>query len=99
MSIIDLLVPEPKIQFSTYYAGGLLSHLRALLLQGLATSRPAIKRSTLAAVLTLALRPVQYAGYSQPLVSSYLLSILSIPGLVAMTKCKFGIPNEFQVEL
>ena len=99
MSIIDLLVPEPKIQFPTYYAGGLLSHLRALLLQGLATSRPAIKRSTLAAVLTLALRPVQYAGYSQPLVSSYLLSILSIPGLVAMTKCKFGIPNEFQVEL
>merc|ERR1719391_85658 len=33
-------------------AGGLVSHLRALLLQGLATSRPAIKRSTLAAVLT-----------------------------------------------
>ena len=83
MPQIELLIPEFKIQFPTCYAGGLLSHLRALLLQGLATSRPAIKRSTLAAVLTLALRPVQYAGYSQTLVSSYLLSILSIPGLIA----------------
>ena len=63
-----------------------MTHLRCLLLQGLATSRPAIKRSTLAAVLTLALRPVQYAGYSQTLVSSYLLSILSIPGLIAERK-------------
>ena len=63
-------------------AEGLLPSLRQLLVSGLGSARPALRRSTLAAVLALALRPVQYAAYSPPLVSQYLVSVLSVPGLL-----------------
>lgn len=70
-------------------AEGLLPSLRQLLVSGLGSARPALRRSTLAAVLALALRPVQYAAYSPPLVSQYLVSVLSVPGLLqhAATLC------------
>lgn len=64
---------------------GLLPNLRQLLLQGVAASRISMKRTTLSAVMNLALRPVQYSAFSQPLVSAYIVNILSVPGLLQQT--------------
>jgi len=61
---------------------GLMTNLKQLLLTGLASSKVTISRTTLSAVMTLAMRPVIYGSYSEQMVSLYLLHILSIPGLV-----------------
>jgi len=61
---------------------GLMSNLKTLLLTGLASSKVSLSRTTLSAVMTLALRPVVYGSYTDQLISLYLLHILSVPGLV-----------------
>jgi len=61
---------------------GLMSNLKHILLTGLASSKVSLSRTTLTAVMTLALRPVEYGSYSDQMVSLYLLHILSVPGLV-----------------
>lgn len=61
---------------------GLMKHLNTLLLNGLAGSKLKMKRTTLSAVMSLALRPVEYSSYSASLVSTYLLNILSVPGIL-----------------
>eukprot|EP00092_Neocalanus_flemingeri_P004280 GFUD01004600.1.p1 GENE.GFUD01004600.1~~GFUD01004600.1.p1 ORF type:complete len:1075 (-),score=280.83 GFUD01004600.1:210-3434(-) len=61
---------------------GLLTNLRHILLTGLASSKVSLSRTTLSAIMTLALRPVMYGSYSDQMVSLYLLNILSVPGLV-----------------
>ena len=59
---------------------GLMTNLQQLLLTGLASSKVSLSRTTLSAVMTLAIRPVMYGSYSDQLVSLYLLHILSVPG-------------------
>lgn len=61
---------------------GLMTNLKHLLLTGLACTKVCLSRTTLSAVMTLALRPVMYGSYSDQMVSLYLLNILSIPGVV-----------------
>jgi len=61
---------------------GLMTNLKHLLLTGLACTKVSLSRTTLSAVMTLALRPVVYGSYSDQMVSLYLLNILSIPGVV-----------------
>lgn len=61
---------------------GLMTNLKHLLLTGLACTKVCLSRTTLSAVMTLALRPVVYGSYSDQMVSLYLLNILSIPGVV-----------------
>jgi len=61
---------------------GLMKNLKKLLLTGLTGSKVIISKTTLAAVITLAIRPLSYSSYSEHVVSLYLLHILSIPGLV-----------------
>jgi len=75
---------------------GLMTNLKQVLLTGLASSKVSLSRTTLSAVMTLALRPVVYASYSDQMVSLYLLHILSIPGLVqhVATMCPDSLPTE-----
>lgn len=56
--------------------------LKKLLLNGLASTRVQLKKTSLSAVLNLALRPVISANFSDKLVSIFVLHILSVPGLV-----------------
>ncbi len=62
---------------------GFAGHLKRLLLRGLCGSRTLIKKTSLSAVMTLAMRPVISADFSVKLVSIFLLNVLSVPGLVA----------------
>ncbi|XP_048411813.1 ubiquitin-protein ligase E3B [Stegostoma tigrinum] len=61
---------------------GYYTVLQILLTNGLARSKPSLSKGTLTAVFTLALRPVVAAQFSDNLLRSFLLHIMSVPALV-----------------
>uniref|UniRef100_A0A3B4B1W5 HECT-type E3 ubiquitin transferase n=1 Tax=Periophthalmus magnuspinnatus TaxID=409849 RepID=A0A3B4B1W5_9GOBI len=61
---------------------GFYSVLQILLTNGLARSRPSLSKGTLTAIFTLALRPVLAAHFSDNLLRSFLLHIMSVPAVV-----------------
>uniref|UniRef100_A0A8C6SDZ6 Ubiquitin-protein ligase E3B n=1 Tax=Neogobius melanostomus TaxID=47308 RepID=A0A8C6SDZ6_9GOBI len=61
---------------------GFYSVLQILLTNGLARSRPSLSKGTLTAIFTLALRPVIAAHFSENLLRSFLLHIMSVPAIV-----------------
>lgn len=62
---------------------GFYSVLQILLTNGLARSRPSLSKGTLTAVFTLSLRPVVAAHFSDNLLRSFLLHIMSVPAFIA----------------
>lgn len=62
---------------------GLMIHMKKLLLRGLSSSRILLKKTSVTAAVTVSLRPVISADYSDKLVSAFLLNILSLPGLLS----------------
>ncbi|XP_064648502.1 ubiquitin-protein ligase E3B-like isoform X2 [Lineus longissimus] len=63
-------------------AKGLYPVLETLLSKGLARSKPVFKHATLSAIITVALRPLIAANYSDNLLTVFLLHILSVPGVI-----------------
>ena len=65
-----------------------MGHLKRLLLRGLCGGlRPSnFHKTTLVAAVTLTMRPVQSADFSDKLMSIYLLNVLSIPALTLHLK-------------
>lgn len=61
---------------------GFYSVLQILLTNGLARSRPSLSKGTLTAIFTLALRPVIAAHFSENLLRSFLLHIMSVPAII-----------------
>ncbi|XP_055959426.1 ubiquitin-protein ligase E3B [Patella vulgata] len=61
---------------------GLYSVLEVLLTKGLARCKPVFNKNTLSAMMTLALRPLIAANFSDNLLSVFLLHILSVPALI-----------------
>ncbi|XP_059843871.1 ubiquitin-protein ligase E3B isoform X2 [Hypanus sabinus] len=61
---------------------GYYTVLQILLTNGLARSKPSLSKATLTAIFTLALRPVIAAHFSDNLLRSFLLHIMSVPALV-----------------
>ncbi|KAK2176480.1 hypothetical protein NP493_662g01045 [Ridgeia piscesae] len=61
---------------------GFYPALQVLLTKGLARSKPCFKPASLAAVMTLALRPLVAAEFSTNLTSVFLLHILSVPAVI-----------------
>ncbi|KAK2156726.1 hypothetical protein LSH36_206g00029 [Paralvinella palmiformis] len=61
---------------------GLYPCLQILLTQGLSRSRPAFKSASLSASVTIALRPLIAANFSQTLLTSFVLHIMSVPALI-----------------
>ncbi|OCT98166.1 ubiquitin-protein ligase E3B [Xenopus laevis] len=61
---------------------GFYSVLQILLTNGLARSRPSLSKGTLTALFSLALRPVVAAQFSDNLLRSFLIHIMSVPALV-----------------
>ncbi|XP_006004610.1 ubiquitin-protein ligase E3B [Latimeria chalumnae] len=61
---------------------GFYTILQILLTNGLARSRPSLSKGTLTAIITLALRPVVAAHFSDNLLRSFLISIMSVPAVV-----------------
>lgn len=55
---------------------------QAMLVQGLARPRPALRHATLSACLTLAGRPLLASQFSAHDLSAYVMHVLSVPGLV-----------------
>ncbi|CAB1321602.1 unnamed protein product, partial [Coregonus sp. 'balchen'] len=64
---------------------GFYSILQILLTNGLARSRPSLTKGTLTAVFTLALRPVIAAHFSDNLLRSLLIHIMSVPAVCMTT--------------
>ncbi|XP_077097526.1 ubiquitin-protein ligase E3B [Siphateles boraxobius] len=62
---------------------GFYSVLQILLTNGLARSRPSLSKGTLTAIFTLSLRPVVAAHFSDNLLRSFLLHIMSVPGFIS----------------
>uniref|UniRef100_A0A7N8XY67 Ubiquitin-protein ligase E3B n=1 Tax=Mastacembelus armatus TaxID=205130 RepID=A0A7N8XY67_9TELE len=62
---------------------GFYSVLQILLTNGLARSKPSLSKGTLTAVFTLSLRPVIAAHFSDNLLRSFLLHIMSVPAVVS----------------
>ncbi|XP_018416141.1 PREDICTED: ubiquitin-protein ligase E3B [Nanorana parkeri] len=62
---------------------GFYSVLQILLTNGLARSRPSLSKATLTAVFSLALRPVVAAQFSDNLLRSFLIHIMSVPAIIA----------------
>ncbi|MEQ2279947.1 Ubiquitin-protein ligase E3B [Ameca splendens] len=62
---------------------GFYSILQILLTNGLARSKPSLSKGTLTAVFSLSLRPVIAAHFSDNLLRSFLLHIMSVPGIVS----------------
>ncbi|XP_067295424.1 ubiquitin-protein ligase E3B [Pseudorasbora parva] len=62
---------------------GFYSVLQILLTNGLARSRPSLSKGTLTAVFTLSLRPVVAAHFSDNLLRSFLLHIMSVPAFIS----------------
>ncbi|XP_072271473.1 ubiquitin-protein ligase E3B [Pyxicephalus adspersus] len=62
---------------------GFYSVLQILLTNGLARSRPSLSKATLTALFSLALRPVVAAQFSDNLLRSFLIHIMSVPALIA----------------
>ncbi|XP_060602901.1 ubiquitin-protein ligase E3B-like [Ruditapes philippinarum] len=61
---------------------GLYPALQILLVRGLARSKPAFTKTSLTAVLTISLRPLLAANFSDNLLTLFVLNILSVPALV-----------------
>uniref|UniRef100_A0A667ZWG0 Ubiquitin-protein ligase E3B n=1 Tax=Myripristis murdjan TaxID=586833 RepID=A0A667ZWG0_9TELE len=61
---------------------GFYSILQILLTNGLARSRPSLSKGTLTAIFTLSLRPVVAAHFSDNLLRSFLIHIMSVPAVV-----------------
>ncbi|XP_061762489.1 ubiquitin-protein ligase E3B [Nerophis ophidion] len=61
---------------------GFYSTLQILLTNGLARSKPSLSKGTLTAIFTLSLRPVIAAHFSDNLLRSFLLHIMSVPAVV-----------------
>ncbi|XP_044129864.1 ubiquitin-protein ligase E3B isoform X1 [Bufo gargarizans] len=62
---------------------GYYSVLQILLTNGLARSRPSLSKATLTALFSLALRPVLAAQFSDNLLRSFLIHIMSVPALIS----------------
>ncbi|KAM4809996.1 ubiquitin-protein ligase E3B [Rhinophrynus dorsalis] len=62
---------------------GFYSVLQIILTNGLARSRPSLSKGTLTALFSLALRPVLAAQFSDNLLRSFLIHIMSVPALVS----------------
>ncbi|MGH0183681.1 UNVERIFIED_CONTAM: hypothetical protein FKN15_012875 [Acipenser sinensis] len=62
---------------------GFYTILQILLTNGLARSRPSLSKATLTAIFTLALRPVIAAHFSDNLLRSLLINIMSVPAIVS----------------
>ncbi|MBN3304295.1 UBE3B ligase, partial [Amia calva] len=62
---------------------GFYTILQILLTNGLARSRPSLSKGTLTAVFTLALRPVVAAHFSDNLLRSFLIHIMSVPAVIS----------------
>ncbi|XP_040051528.2 ubiquitin-protein ligase E3B [Gasterosteus aculeatus] len=62
---------------------GFYSMLQILLTNGLARSKPSLSKGTLTAVFSLSLRPVIAAHFSDNLLRSFLLHIMSVPAVVS----------------
>uniref|UniRef100_A0A8B9CZJ1 Ubiquitin-protein ligase E3B n=1 Tax=Anser brachyrhynchus TaxID=132585 RepID=A0A8B9CZJ1_9AVES len=61
---------------------GFYSVLQILLTNGLARSRPSLSKGSLTAVFSLALRPVIAAQFSDNLLRSFLIHIMSVPAIM-----------------
>ncbi|CAB1453387.1 unnamed protein product [Pleuronectes platessa] len=61
---------------------GFYSILQILLTNGLARSKPSLSKGTLTAIFTLSLRPVIAAHFSDNLLRSFLIHIMSVPAVV-----------------
>ncbi|XP_061907238.1 ubiquitin-protein ligase E3B [Entelurus aequoreus] len=61
---------------------GFYSTHQILLTNGLARSKPSLSKGTLTAIFTLSLRPVIAAHFSDNLLRSFLLHIMSVPAVV-----------------
>uniref|UniRef100_A0A8C4ICG8 Ubiquitin-protein ligase E3B n=1 Tax=Dicentrarchus labrax TaxID=13489 RepID=A0A8C4ICG8_DICLA len=61
---------------------GFYSMLQILLTNGLARSKPSLSKGTLTAIFTLSLRPVMAAHFSDNLLRSFLIHIMSVPAVV-----------------
>ncbi|KAM4709251.1 ubiquitin-protein ligase E3B isoform 1-T2 [Discoglossus pictus] len=62
---------------------GFYSVMQILLTNGLARSRPSLSKGTLTALFSLALRPVVAAQFSDNLLRSFLIHIMSVPALIS----------------
>ncbi|KAM4577178.1 ubiquitin-protein ligase E3B [Odontesthes bonariensis] len=62
---------------------GFYSMLQILLTNGLARTRPSLSKGTLTAVFTLSLRPVIAAHFSENLLRSFLIHIMSVPAIIS----------------
>ncbi|KAL7391286.1 hypothetical protein ABVT39_007180 [Epinephelus coioides] len=62
---------------------GFYSILQILLTNGLARSKPSLSKGTLTAIFSLSLRPVVAAHFSDNLLRSFLLHIMSVPAVVS----------------
>ncbi|XP_061672603.1 ubiquitin-protein ligase E3B [Syngnathoides biaculeatus] len=62
---------------------GFYSTLQILLTNGLARSKPALSKGTLTAIFTLSLRPVIAAHFSDNLLRSFLIHIMSVPAVTS----------------
>uniref|UniRef100_A0A8C5LRJ3 Ubiquitin-protein ligase E3B n=1 Tax=Leptobrachium leishanense TaxID=445787 RepID=A0A8C5LRJ3_9ANUR len=62
---------------------GFYSVLQILLTNGLARSRPSLSKGTLTALFSLALRPVVASQFSDNLLRSFLIHIMSVPALIS----------------
>ncbi|XP_028853145.1 ubiquitin-protein ligase E3B [Denticeps clupeoides] len=62
---------------------GFYSILQILLTNGLARSRPSLSKSMLTAIFSLSLRPVIAAHFSDNLLRSFLIHIMSVPAVVS----------------
>ncbi|XP_067862150.1 ubiquitin-protein ligase E3B isoform X2 [Heptranchias perlo] len=70
---------------------GYYTVLQILLTNGLARSKPSLSKGTLTGIFTLALRPVIAAHFSDNLLRSFLLHIMSVPAL--MTQLSTIVPE------
>uniref|UniRef100_A0A8C9T877 HECT-type E3 ubiquitin transferase n=1 Tax=Scleropages formosus TaxID=113540 RepID=A0A8C9T877_SCLFO len=61
---------------------GFYTILQILLTNGLARSKPSLSKGTLSAIFTLSLRPVVAAHFSDNLLRSFLIHIMSVPAVV-----------------
>uniref|UniRef100_H2LTE0 Ubiquitin-protein ligase E3B n=1 Tax=Oryzias latipes TaxID=8090 RepID=H2LTE0_ORYLA len=62
---------------------GFYSVLQILLTNGLARSKPSLSKGTLTAIFSLSLRPVIAAHFSDNLLRSFLIHIMSVPAIVS----------------
>ncbi|XP_056146463.1 ubiquitin-protein ligase E3B [Lampris incognitus] len=61
---------------------GFYSILQILLTNGLSRTRPSLSKGTLTAIFTLSLRPVIAAHFSDNLLRSFLIHIMSVPAII-----------------